>query len=339
MRALAAPQTFGTFEGQPVLQATILSPAGAVANILNWGAVIRDLKVPLKDGSLQRVVLGFDDFDSYLTKSPYFGALVGRYANRISNGQFTLGGKTVELDRNENGKQTLHGGSGGVSQKLWRIVDWNASSVTLGIHLPDGDQGFPGNMDVQCTYSFVGDATLRVSVEATSDATTIANFAQHSYFNLDGSSDVRDHDLRIFSEAYTPVDSDLIPTGEISLVAGTPFDFCKQRKIRSEQGITFDHNFVLSYPLNSGLRQAALLTGNNGLSMEIHTSEPGLQFYDGAMIPALRGLGGVHYDLHAGLCLEAQNFPDGPNQLNFPSGLLMPDEIYRQTTEFRFKAL
>lgn len=337
LRATASPQPFGTFEGKPVLQATIFSPAGAVANILNWGAIIRDLQVPLKDGALQRVVLGFDDFDSYLNQSPYFGALVGRYANRIANGQFKLNGKIIELDRNENGKQTLHGGSGGVSQRLWEIMDWTASSVTLSIHLADGDQGFPGNMKVQCTYAFVADTILRLTVEAVSDAPTVANFAQHSYFNLDGSSDVRDHQLRIYSDAYTPVDADLIPTGYISPVTATAFDFRKERNIGNARGDTYDHNFVLSEPLENGLRPAALLTGSNGLSMHVFTSEPGLQFYDGAMIPPLTGLDGARYTPHAGVCLEAQSFPDSPNQPSFPSALLGPGERYQQTTEFRFK--
>lgn len=337
MCAIASPRPFGTFEGQPVLQATISSPTGAVANILNWGAVIRDLQVPLKEGALQRVVLGFDDFASYLKQSPYFGALVGRYANRIANGQFKLNDKIIELDRNENGKQTLHGGSGGVSQRLWKIMDWTASSVTLGIHLPDGDQGFPGNMNVRCTYAFVEDSILRLSVEAVSDAVTVANFAQHSYFNLDGTSDIRDHRLRIYSDTYTPVDADLIPTGNISPVAVTAFDFRTERKIGNVDGNTYDHNFVLSGSMQSGLRLAATLTGSNRLSMQVHTSEPGLQFYDGAMIPSLTGLDGAYYTAHAGICLEAQSFPDGPNQPGFPSAWLSPGETYRQTTEFRFK--
>ncbi|MEP7453824.1 aldose epimerase family protein [Phyllobacterium sp. SB3] len=337
MRAIASPQPFGMFEGQPVFQTTIFSPAGAVANILNWGAIIRDLQIPLKEGALQRVVLGFDDFDSYLNRSPYFGALVGRYANRIANGQFKLNGRVIELDRNENGKQTLHGGSGGVSQRLWEITNWTTSSVTLGIKLPDGDQGFPGNMEVRCTYAFVADTTLRLSVEAVSDAATVANFAQHSYFNMDGSTDVREHRLRIYSDAYTPVDANLIPKGNIAAVAATAFDFRRERKIGNVDGDTYDHNFVLSEALENGLRPAASLTGCNGLSMQVFTSEPGLQFYDGAMIPTLTGLGGVRYTPHAGVCLEAQNFPDSPNQPSFPSTLLNAGETYRQTTEFRFK--
>jgi aldose 1-epimerase len=332
----ASLRSFGTYEGNPIYRTTIFSPGGAVANILNWGAIIQDLKVPLKDGTLQRVVLGFDDFASYPTRSPYFGALVGRYANRIANGRFRLNGKTIELDRNENGRQTLHGGSGGVSQKLWKIMDQTASSVTLAIHLPDGDQGFPGNMEAQCTYSFLDDAILRLEVEAASDATTVVSFAQHSYFNLDGSSDVRNHHLRIYSEKYTPVDANLIPTGHISHVMETPFDFRAERKIGNEGGNIYDHNFVLSAPLHNGLRPAALLTGSNGLSMRIHTSEPGLQFYDGALIPPLEGLDGRQYGAHSGVCLEAQRFPDSPNQPGFPSTVLIPGRTYRQITEFRF---
>lgn len=336
MRAVSSPRTFGTFEGKPVLEVTIRSSAGATAKILNWGAVIRDLQIPLKDGTLQRVVLGFDDFDSYPARSPYFGALVGRYANRIANGRFELDGKTVELDQNEGHKQTLHGGSGGVSQRLWTITDWTALSVTLALYLPDGDQGFPGNMDVRCTYTFVGDTTLSLTIEATSDATTVANFAQHSYFNLDGSSDIREHRLRIHADAYTPVDDDLIPTGEIAAVGTTPFDFRLLRPIGAMGSVTYDHNFVVNQQVSDGLRLAATLVGGKRLALQVHTTEPGLQFYDGAMIPSLTGLGGKTYGAHAGLCLEAQHFPDSPNQPRFPSTVLHASETYRQTTEFRF---
>lgn len=336
MHAVSNPHTFGTFEGKPVLEATICSSAGARAKILSWGAVIRDLQIPLKDGTLQRVVLGFDDFESYPARSPYFGALVGRYANRIANGRFELDGKTVELDRNEGQKQTLHGGRDGVSQRLWTITDWTASSVTLALYLPDGDQGFPGNMDVRCTYTFVSDTTLSLTIEATSDATTVASFAQHSYFNLDGSSDIREHRLRIHADAYTPVDDDLIPTGEIAAVEATPFDFRLLRPIGTMGSATYDHNFVLDQYPSDGLRQAATLVGGKRLALQIHTTEPGLQFYDGAMIPALTGLDGKTYGAHAGLCLEAQHFPDSPNQPHFPSTVLQAGETYRQTTEFRF---
>ncbi len=336
MKALSSLVPFGTFHGQPVFQATIRSPAGAVADILNWGAIIRDLQVPLKDGSRQRVVLGFDEFEPYPEKSPYFGALVGRYANRIAHGRFVLDETSVELDRNEHGTQTLHGGSGGVSQRLWSITDHSESAVTLALRLTDGDQGFPGNLDVSCTYGLVGDATLRVDVEAVTDAATVVNFAQHSYFNLDGSSDVRDHRLRILADVYTPVDGNLIPTGEMVPVEGTPYDFRLPRRIGTHGSTPYDHNFILSEPISDGMRFAASLVGTNGLAMQVHTSEPGLQFYDGAMIPALTGLGRSDYHHHAGICLEAQHFPDSPNQPQFPSTILRPGDTYRQRTEFRF---
>ncbi|MBB3233817.1 aldose epimerase family protein [Phyllobacterium endophyticum] len=336
MRDDANPEPFGTFHGEPVFQVTIRSPAGAVARILNWGAVIRDLQIPLTDGALQRVVLGFDEFGDYPARSPYFGALVGRYANRIAAGRFQLDGKTVQLDLNEHGIQTLHGGSGGVSQRLWTIAALTRSSVTLAMNLPDGDQGFPGSMDVQCTYSLVDDLTLRVEVEAVTDAPTVANFAQHSYFNLDGSSDIRNHKLRILADAYTPVDGNLIPTGEIAAVGETAYDFRLPRRIGTSGSTLYDHNFVLSEPISDGMRFAASLVAGNGLAMQVHTSEPGLQFYDGAKIAAVTGHGGTQYGPHAGLCLEAQHFPDSPNQPQFPGTALRPGETYRQRTEFRF---
>jgi len=332
LRAAAAPETFGTFEGEPVFQVTIRLPAGVIAKVLSWGAVIRDLQIPLIDGRFQGVVLGFDAFDPYPALSPFFGALVGRYANRIANGCFVLDGKTIQLDRNE-GVQTLHGGSGGVSQRLWTIAEGSQPSVTLALHLPDGDQGFPGNMDVRCTYSFIGDTTLAVEVEAAADAATVVNFAQHSYFNLNGSGDIRDHRLRILADAYTPVDDNLIPTGQIAPIDATPYDFRLPRRIGP---LPYDHNFVLSEPISDGLRFAASLVASNGLAMQLHTNEPGLQFYDGAMIPSLSGLGGRRYGPHSGLCLEAQHFPDSPNQPHFPNTVLRQGETYRQRTQFRF---
>ncbi|CAN7695690.1 galactose mutarotase [Phyllobacterium sp. LjRoot231] len=335
MRDDVQPEPFGTFQGEPVFQATIRSSAGAVARILNWGAVIRDLQIPLSDGTLQRVVLGFDSFDDYPALSSYFGALVGCYANRIANGRFVLDGETVHLNQNE-GTQTLHGGSGGVSQRLWAIAEASQSSITLALHSPDGDQGFPGNVDIRCTYSFIGDAILCVEIEAVTDAPTVANFAQHSYFNLDGSSDIRDHRLRILADAYTPVDGDLIPTGEITGIDETAYDFRLPRRIGTSGSTLYDHNFVLSEPISDGVRFAASLVAGNGLAMQVHTTEPGLQFYDGAKIPAATGIGGMRYGPHAGLCLEAQHFPDSPNQPQFPSTILRPGETYRQRTEFRF---
>jgi len=335
MRDDAQPEPFGTFQGEPVFEITIRSPAGAVARILNWGAVIKDLQIPLSDGTLQRVVLGLDNFDDYPASSPYFGALAGRYANRIANGRFVLDGTTVHLDQNE-GTQTLHGGSGGVSQRLWTIAGWSQSSVTLALNLPDGDQGFPGNMDVRCTYSFIGETTLCVEIEAVTDAATVANFAQHSYFNLDGSSDIRDHRLRILADAYTPVDGNLIPTGEITGVDETAYDFRLPRRIGTSGSTLYDHNFVLSEPTSDGMRFAASLVAGNGLALQVYTTEPGLQFYDGAKIPALTGLDSTRYGPHAGLCLEAQHFPDSPNQPHFPNTALRPGETYRQRTEFRF---
>lgn len=334
MRSVTTPATFGTFEGQPVFEATITSDSGAIARILNWGATIRDLQVPLAGQGLQRVVLGFDRFEDYPLRSPYFGALVGRYANRIANGRFSLDGRVHETDRNEGGRQTLHGGSKGVSQRLWTMVDWTPASVSLALDLADGDQGFPGNMQVRCTYAFTAADVLTLTVEATCDMPTVVNFAQHSYFNLDGSADVRGHSLQIEADQYTPVDEHLIPTGELVPVCGTEFDFRAARPIGQEG--SYDHNFVLRPGKAGTLRPAALLAGNNGLAMQVSTTEPGLQFYNGSMIGDLTGLSGKSYQAYSGICLEAQRFPDGPNQPGFPDSRLIPGEIYRQMTEFRF---
>jgi aldose 1-epimerase len=331
-------RVFGETDGAPIVEITIASKAGATAKILSWGAVVRDLVVPSRSGP-QRVTLGLNSLADYQAHSPSFGAVPGRFANRIANGRFTLDGVEYTLDRKPGEKHTLHGGPHGFGKRPWRVTGHDASSVTLALHSADGDSGFPGNLDATCLYQMEEPSTLRVELTAVCDRATIVNLTQHAYFNLDGSADILDHELMLNAEFYTPTDDDLIPTGEIRAVAGTPYDFRSARTVRHASGQTYDTNFVLAArPGAEALAPAARLRSpKNGLTLELHTSEPGVQFYDAAKLncPA-PGLGGAHYGAHAGLCLEPQVFPDSPNHRHFPACVLEPDEEYRHVSEFRF---
>ncbi len=333
-------RTIGAFEGQDIQEVTLTSAAGATAHVMTWGAVLRDLVVPLKDGNKQRVVLGFEKFDDYPAHSSNFGATAGRYANRIAKGRFTLDGKTYELPIN-NGENHLHGGPKGFSKRPWSIVSHSANSVTLAIHSPAGDAGYPGALTALCTYTLEEPANLRIDFTATTDAPTVINLCHHSYFNLDGSTDVTEHVLQVEADAMTPADSGSIPTGAIDLVAGTRFDFREPRKI----GITvdgapslYDNNFVLRKKRGDLARIATLSSQKNGLAMEVWSTEAGLQVYDGNKLNTpVPGLSGERYGPRAGLALEPQFFPDTPNRPYFGDCTLRPGEVYRQRTDYRFR--
>lgn len=340
---------FGTLDdGMPIRDVTLRSQAGAQMSVMEWGAVVRDLVVPSKNGP-QRVVLGFPDFGSYLKHSPHFGAVAGRYANRIAHGKFALDGTVYQLPLNENGRHSLHGGGGGFSKRPWTILHHDARSVTLGLMSPDGDNGYPGNLSLTCRYTLAEPATLRMELSATTDAATIVNLCQHSYFNLDGSADILDHELELRANLITPVDDDLIPDGSLAHVNGTPFDFRRARPIRlvNADGSRrwYDHNFMLRRDrtepsVQQGLdiaHAATLRSSLSGLAMEVWTSEPACQVYDGAKVSTpVPGLGGLAYGANAGICLEAQHVPDSPNLPHFPTTVLRPGAVYRQVTEYRF---
>ena len=331
-------KTFGHIDGAPVLEIEIASKAGAQARILSYGAVVRDLLIP-HAGGLQRVTLGLNSVEDYVAHSPSFGAVPGRVANRIANGRFHLDGATYTLERNFLGKHTLHGGFKGFGKRVWKLGEHDPHSVELTLVSPDGDLGFPGQMRVTCVYRFVEPSTLRVELTAVADRPTPVNLTQHAYFNLDGSPDILDHELELACDFYTPTDSELIPTGEILSVAGTPFDFRKPRTIRNAQGVTYDGNFVLrNAPGPDGLAFAARLRSpKNGLTLELHTTEPGVQLYDAAKLNCpVPGLDGAHYGGHAGLCLEPQGFPDSINRRHFTDTVLRPDAEYNHISEFRF---
>ena len=329
---------FGHIDGAPVMEVEIVSKAGARAKILSWGAVLRDLVVPTSSGP-QRVTLGLNSIEDYVAHSPSFGAVPGRFANRIANGRFTLDGVSYELARKPGDKHTLHGGPKGFGKRVWKLGEHAQSSVKLTLESPDGEAGFPGNLTAVCLYTLLEPAILRVELTATCDQPTIVNLTQHAYFNLDGSADVLDHELLLDCDFYTPSDAELIPTGEIRAVAGTPFDFRATRTIRNPSGQTYDTNFVAALARGpDGLaRIATLRSPKNGLQLELHSTEPGVQVYDAAKLNCpVPGLDGARYGAHAGLCLEPQAFPDSPNRRHFSDCVLRPESEYRHISEFRF---
>jgi aldose 1-epimerase len=331
-------EVFGeTPEGETVHRFAI-SGGGLRADIMTWGAVLQDLRLA---GHEPPLVLGFERFDDYPAHSPYFGAAAGRYANRIRDGKFTIAGNRFQTDTNFLGRHTLHGGAHGFGTRVWDVALHGRDYVTFSLHSADGDMGFPGAIDVTCTYRLKIPGTLSVEFTATTDEPTLCNLAHHSYFNLDdgGSGDILDHRMMLNAGAYLPVDDELIPTGVVQPVDGTPFDFRLARPIRTEDGqLPYDHNFCLA-AARGPLHQAAWVQGAaSGVEMEVWTTEPGVQFYAGQNVAReALGHGGRRYQAHAGFCLEPQVWPDSPNRPYFPQAVLWPGEIYRQTTEYRFK--
>lgn len=332
-------EIFGFFGGREVRRFK-LAAGGLSANILNWGAVVQDLRLQDHDAPL---VLGFDNLEAYVADSAYIGATVGRYANRIRDGRFSLDGRQYRVDREHPERHGLHGGSGGFSRRLWRVADHGADFVTLALRDEDGTMGFPGMLDLTCTYSLREPATLSLELTARTDAPTLCNPAHHSYFNLDdgGSGDILDHRLMIAAEAYLPVDEALIPIGVVQPVEDTQFDFRRARVLRTSAGvqqIPYDHNFCLAAGRGQLRRAAGVRAGSSGVEMEVWTTEPGLQLYAGQhLAPASSGLAGRHYGAFSGLCLEPQVWPDSPNRPDFPQAVLRPGETYRQITEYRFR--
>jgi aldose 1-epimerase len=329
---------FGAIDGSEVYEVLIASKAGASARILTWGAVIRDLVVPTARGP-QSVTLGLNSIEDYVAHSPHFGAVPGRFANRIANGRFVLDGVEYVLHRKPGQKHMLHGGTKAFGQRLWKLGGYDGSSVSLTLESPDGEAGFPGALTATCVYRMLEPATLRVELSAVADKPTVVNLTQHAYFNLDGSQDILDHEVTLFADFYTPADDELIPTGEIRSVAGTPYDFRAARPVRNASGTTYDTNFVAALrPEADGLATIALVRSPvNGLTLSLHSTEPGVQFYDAAKLDCpVPGLHGARYGAHAGLCLEAQAFPDSPNRRHFTDCVLRPDSEYRHVSEFRF---
>jgi aldose 1-epimerase len=328
-------EEFGKTPAGDIVYRVNLAGGGLTASIFSWGAALQDLRL---EGHAPPLVLGFQEFADYPQHSPYFGATPGRYANRIANGRFALDGQTHQLDRNQQGTHHLHGGSEGMGKRIWRIAALEADRVRFEIDDPDGHMGYPGNCRASCTYHLKPGGVLSVVHRAETDQPTLCNMAHHSYFNLDGRPDILDHEMMIAAEHYLPVDDDLIPTGAIASVAGTPFDFRDMSPIcRDGEQYHHDHNFCLSEGRTNKRAVALLRSPFSGVAMEVWTGEPGLQFYSGCKLDtAVPGLEGKPYGAFAGLCLESQIWPDSPNHGQFPSAVLRPGEQLVQETDYIF---
>jgi galactose mutarotase-like enzyme len=336
-------------DGRGVELFTLTNAHGVEVRVMTYGGIITVVRTPDRTGQLDDIVLGYDSLTGYLKDSPYFGAIVGRYANRIANGHFTLDGTTYHLAKN-NGPNSLHGGLRGFDKVLWSgepFHDDSGVGVTLRYTSRDGEEGFPGTLVARVTYALTPHDELVVDYEATSDKPTPVNLSQHTYWNLHGGGDVLDHVLTLNAAAFTPVDSTLIPTGELAPVAGTPFDFRAPTPIGARIGQDhaqlrfgrgYDHNWVLDRGSRPGLVQAArLVEPGSGRTVDISTTEPGVQFYSGNFLDGtIRGKGGRIYTLRSALCLETQHFPDSPNHASFPSTILRPGATYRSRTVFAF---
>ncbi len=337
-------------DGSKVTLYTLTNAAGAEARIINYGASVVSLKVPDREGKLRDVVLGYDDLASYEKDKDFFGVTVGRYGNRIGAGKFTLEGKEYQLTTND-GKNHLHGGSGGFFKKLWKgqvAKGKDAPGVKLTWVSKDGEEGYPGTLTITVTYTLTKDNGLRIGYLATTDKATIINPAHHAYWNLSGDPNrtILDHELMIDADKTTPVDAGLIPTGKLANVEGTPFDFRKATKIgaridaKDEQlgfGKGYDHNWAITKPSKKPRKTAELYDPSSGIVMSIVTDQPGLQFYSGNFLNGtIKGKGGIAYKHRTAVVLEAQNFPDAPNHANFPSAVLKPGKRYQQTTTYQF---
>jgi aldose 1-epimerase len=342
-------QRFGTMpDGTAVDAYTLKNAGGMEVKAIQYGAIVTSLKVPDRSGNIADVVLGFENLDGYLKGHPYFGAIVGRYGNRIGKGQFNVDDKTYSLAKN-NGPNHLHGGIKGFDKALWTTaVVPGQNAVTFTRTSPDGEEGYPGNLSTTVTYTLTDRNELIVDYHATTDKATPVNLTHHSYFNLAGdvAGDILGHDVTINADRYTPVDDTLIPTGELAGVEGTPFDFRKPTAIGArinadhpqlKAGKGYDHNWVLNRS-GAGLQLAArVVEPKTGRTLEVSTQEPGLQFYTGNFLDgSLTGKGGRVYAHRTGFCLETQHYPDSPNKPNFPSTILRPGQEYKTRTVFTF---
>jgi len=342
---------FGTRDGRPVTLYTLSNANGVEVDTMNYGGIILSIRVPDRKGQFADIVLGHETLDGYIPNPPYIGAIIGRYGNRIANGTFTLGGKTYTLPKND-GPNTLHGG---IAKTFDRVL-WEGeplkdkTGVAFSYVSKDGDDGFPGNVKVRVTYTLTDGNALLIDYEATTDKATPINLTQHSYFNLagEGNGDILNHEIMINADRFTPVDKNLIPTGELRPVKGTPLDFTTSTKIgaRIDDGYDqmvlghgYDHNFVIDpKPDQNGLKLAARVhEPASGRTLEVWTTRPGVQFYTGNFLDGtVTGKQGHVYKRRYGFCLETQHFPDSPNHPDFPSTILKPGETFQSKTVFKF---
>ena len=346
-------ESFGTTaDEKKVDRFTLSNVSGMKVVIITYGGIITNLHVPNAVASLTDVVLGYDNLSDYKKGSPYFGALIGRYGNRIANGKFKLDGVEYTLVQN-NGKNHLHGGTKGFDKVVWDAsssIENDKAVLKLNYLSKDMEEGYPGNLKVEVVYALTKDNTLEVEYKATTDKKTVLNLTQHAYFNLSGAKDILNHELMLNAPSYLPVDKTLIPTGEIASVAGTPFDFTSfkaigrdilKEDIQLERGLGYDHCWVLD-DSNKGLRSAAILKEiNSGIQMEVFTDQPAIQFYSGNFLDGTNPMkqSDSFYNFRSGLCLETQHFPNSPNESSFPSTELSPGEVYSTKTQFKFTLL
>jgi aldose 1-epimerase len=340
---------FGTADGKEVSLYTLRNANGAEATITNYGGIVVSLLVPDRTGKMVDVVLGYDDLAGYIKTTPYFGALIGRYGNRIAHGKFTLDGKTYTLATND-GANTLHGGLKGFDKVVWsgRPVESKlGAALELTYLSKDGEEGYPGNLSVTAVYTLTNANELRVDFTAHTDKATVANLTHHSYFNLAGSGDILDHLVTINADRFTPVDKGLIPTGELKPVEGTPFDFRKATAIGArikaddaqlKAGGGYDHNWIVNQKAAGELGlQARIESPRSGIVLEVSSTEPAVQFYSGNFLDGtITGKKGQVYAHRTGFCFEPQHYPDSPNQPAFPSTVLRPGQTYQNTIIYKF---
>ena len=342
-------QSFGTSpDGKPVDIFTLRNRRGMEARICNYGGIVTSLKVPDRNGQFGDVVLGYDNLDGYIKSSPYFGCLVGRYGNRIAKGKFKLNGQEYTLATN-NYPNALHGGIKGFDKVVWDakiLATPEGPGLELRYLSKDGEEGYPGNLSVTAVYTLTDDNGLKLDYHATTDKDTVVNLTQHSYFNLAQRGDILGHVVMMPADRFTPVDSTLIPTGELRPVQGTPFDFRTPTAIgtRIQQddqqlkfGNGYDHNWVFTKNTGQLTLLARVTEPTTGRVLEVLSTEPGLQFYSGNFLDGtITGKGGWTYQFRNGFCMEPQHYPDSPNQSAFPSTVLKPGQVYRNTIIYRF---
>jgi len=351
IKTAAIPDSNGfkqNVQGKEVRLFVLKNSSNFQVAITNYGGRVVSMLVPDKDGKPVDVVLGYDSLKSFQKpKEPFFGALIGRYGNRIAKGKFAIDGKNYQLDIND-GVNTLHGGFNGFYAKVWDAKQVSPKSLELSYKSKDGEGGYPGNLTVKVVYTVTDDNALKIDYEATTDKTTIVNLTNHAYFNLSGagSPTITDHLLQINAAAITPIDTTLIPTGKLMPVKNTPFDFTTAKAIGADinkqdeqlkNGRGYDHNFVLDK--NAANKPVAtVVSPKTGIKMEVYTTEPGLQFYSGNFLTGKDhdGKGGAAYPYRSAFCLETQHFPDSPNESSFPSTSLKPGEVYHTSTTYKF---
>lgn len=343
---------FGKIKNEAIYLYSLTNSNGMKAEITNWGGIIVSLYAPDRDGNLRDITLGYDSLEEYLRPNPFFGAIIGRHANRLEDASFTLNGVLYQLNANEGSNQ-LHGGPVGFDKKVWSaeiIGDSGQESLRLKYLSPDMEENYPGNLDVTVTYTLNDQNELVIDYHAVSDKDTVVNLTNHAYFNLSGhdSGNVYQHQLMINARRFTPINSACIPTGEIRDVAGTPFDFTQMKAVgkglhesmddeQMKFGCGYDHNFVLDVSGKAPEKAAELYDPQSGRFMEVYTTKPGIQFYSGNHVNET-GKGGAVYKKHSGLCLETQYFPNSMKHTHFPSPILRAGEVYHHTTIYKFGA-